>query len=177
MGVRVGVGGSGEHQGADHPAAAPERDDQAGAKRRLDAGLVGIRVGEAHVGPEVVDPHRLAGERLADRPVGPHVAAGRAEGRRVVLLVEDQGGGRVLGEHGEGAAVVVQVVDDEPVVRDEPLDRRRELLEEALRVELLPHRTAERGQRGDQVVERGRILHRAYDDTPGPDRGRLALRW
>jgi hypothetical protein len=85
-----------------------------------------------------------------------------------VLLVQRQVGGGVLGEDGEGPAVIVQVVEDQPVVGHQPLDLRRELGQEALRIELLVHRAAEGGQRRDQIGERGLGLHGPYDDTRPP---------
>jgi hypothetical protein len=169
VGVRVGVGReAGEHEGADDPAAAVERDDQPRAQALPHPGLVGVGLREAGVGREVVDPHRLAGEDVADRPFGHHVPTGGVERRGVVLLVQRQVGGGVLGEDGEGPSVVVQVVEDQAVMGHQPLDLRRELRQEALRVELLLHRAAEGGQRGHQVGERGLRLHdpRSYARHP-----------
>ena len=60
----------------------------------------------------------------------------------------------MLCEHGEGAALLVEEVDDQPVVRDQPLKLIGELVEEALRVKLLLHRAADGDQRGQEVGQR-----------------------
>ena len=43
----------------------------------------------------------------------------------------------MLGEYGEGTTVVLEVVDDDPIVWNEPLCGRGEVGQKALRVEYL----------------------------------------
>ncbi|HZO39372.1 MAG TPA: hypothetical protein VFE97_09140 [Methylomirabilota bacterium] len=73
------------------------------------------------------------------------------EVRRVVLGVQDRPLRRELGEDRERAAIVVEIGDDEPVVRDQPLQARREFAEEALGIERIVHRSANGGQAGHEV--------------------------
>jgi hypothetical protein len=59
----------------------------------------------------------------------------------------------VLGEDGEGAAVVIEIRDGQPIVRDESLELGRKLLEELPRIERVVHRPPDGGQTGHEVGE------------------------
>lgn len=115
-------------QGNQEPRADP---------RFLQPLFEGIDRRETRIGREVVDQHGLASEHVPQGPFGHDVPLAAAECRGVVLLVEREGRGGVLGEDREGAAVLVQKIDDQTVVGDQPLELGGEVAEEAPGVELL----------------------------------------
>ena len=151
VGVRVAGAGGGD-QRADRPPAAFQGNQQAGAKPGVhQLPLVGIQVGEARIRGEIVHPHRLAGEHGAQDPLGDDVPGPGVEGGGVMVRVEQQLWCGMLGKHGKGPAVLVQVVHHEAVVGDPALQAIGELVEKTPGFELLLHGAPDRHQRGQQV--------------------------
>ena len=61
----------------------------------------------------------------------------------------------MLCEDSEGATLLVEQVNDQPVMGDQSLELIGELVEKALRIELLLHRAADGDQRSQEVRQRG----------------------
>ena len=151
MGVRVRVGGEtrGHHRPHD-PAPALQRDQESRPNPLfIHLPMKRVGVGEVRVGREVVDQQGLAREDEPEHPLVHDVAClGRVAGD-IVLVVKDQLGRGVLGEYRERPPALVQMVDDEPIVRNDSADTLGEFPEEPSRVELLLHGAPDRRQRGE----------------------------
>ena len=143
-------------EAADHLARAVERQEQG----RAEAGLADEMLdrafgGEAVVVAQLVQPQHAAAEHRGERAVPERVASLRREAGRVVPRVQHGTVRHVLGEHGEGPPIVGQTGDDQPVVRNEPLELRGELAEELPGIEGIVHRPPDGGQARDEVGEHG----------------------
>lgn len=124
--------------------------------------------GEAVVVAQLVKPHHLASEHGRQGARADRVAPFRREAGRVVGRVQHRPVLDVLGEHGERAPIVVEAGRDQPVVRNEPLELRREIGQEFLRIEGVLHRAADGSQTGHQIGENDVGLVRGIhpiDDT------------
>ena len=151
VGVRV-IGPGGDDQRADHPSTAFQGNQQAGTEPGVhELPLVRIQVGEARIRGEIVHPHRFTGKHGAQDPLGDDVAGPGVEGSGVMVRVEQQLRCGVLGQHGKGPAVLVQIIHHEAVVGDPALQAVGELVEKTPGFELLLHGTPDRHQRSQQV--------------------------
>jgi hypothetical protein len=76
-----------------------------------------------------------------------------------VTLVQGELRRGVLREDGERAAVVLEVVDHEPIMRNEVLDALRERRQEAPGVEAILHRPADGLDRREEIGEERLVRH------------------
>ena len=130
----------------------------------MDAGLPGPRphVGrDSRVGLRIAYERGLPREHAPERELVRHVSRAGVEGDRVVALVEDDAPYGVLGEDREGPALVLEVGDEQAVVRDQTLDLRGEPREKALGIERLLHGAADRRHRVEEVVQHRFLVHGA----------------
>src|SRR2546423_3849679 len=77
----------------------------------------------------------------------------RIEVGRITALEHRGAASRMLGEYGEGTSVVLEVVDDDSIVWNEPLCARGEVGQKVLRVEFLLQRSSECRHAGEKIPE------------------------
>ena len=121
--------------------------------------LEGVGRSVAGVGPDVVHAHALPGERRADPPLGDDIPASGVEVGRVVPLVHGECRRGMLREDRERAAVVLEVVDHEPIVRDQVLNALRERSQEPSGVEAVLHRLTDGLDRREEIGQERPVRH------------------
>jgi len=124
------------------------------AVRRAFLRLAKSRIVADVTGEDDVPPQ----QDRTERPLVWCVPARGIEVSGVAPLVKQDTVSDVLGEHGRGAIVVFAIRHQHPVVRDEPLGARGEIIEEEARIERRLQRLAERRDAGQQICEL--VVHR-----------------
>ena len=171
--VPVDVGRAVRH--AERPDRLPA-GVQRHAKDRSDSGgdeaRALLRPAKSRIVPDVTGEDDVSPQKdRTERPLVGCVPARGIEIGRVASLVKQEIVGRVFREDGRGAVVVFEIRHQDPVVRDEPLGARGEVVEKEPRIERRLQGLAERRDAGEQIFQHcpfmGRTDRREARSAPG----------